>query len=299
MSAVEVRMFGRFGVRGPGGEGVPTARKPRQVLALLVLEAGRAVPTGALVTELWDDAPPRSAATTLQTYVFHLRKALAAAYRMPAAEIARHVLTTEYGGYRLSAEGLRSDLDAFAGHERRARDAETAGDHDTASDALRAALALGDGPLLSDVEHGRVLRAEAERFGARRLALVLRCLGDDLWRGLHRDAVGELAALAVRHPCDEEVHALLMTALYRCGRRSDALSAFARLRAAMDTGLGVAPGPVVRRLYRMVQSGEELPLAAASISQARFETGRPDSAPADGSVAVPVSVSSLPGGFPK
>jgi DNA-binding SARP family transcriptional activator len=296
---VRVQVLGRFSLRGAGGQGVPTARKPRQVLAVLVLNAGRPVPTGTLVSELWDDQPPRSASTTLQTYVFQLRKSLAMAYRVSPDEIARRVLTTQYGGYRLSAAGIRSDLDAFGALEQRARGAETAGDHDAAAAALRAPLAIGDGPLLSDVQHGRVLHAEAERFRARRLALVLRCISGDLRLGLHRDAVSELAALSVRHPCHEEVHALLMTALHGCGRRSDALEAFARLRTAMDSGLGVAPGPVVRRLYRAIQSGDEVAPDAASISQAGFETGPPDSAQADGSVAVPATLSSLRGGFPQ
>src|SRR5271155_252266 len=57
----------------------PNAPKQRQVLALLALNAGRVVTVPTLVEELWGDCPPRSYATTLQTYILQLRNALAAA----------------------------------------------------------------------------------------------------------------------------------------------------------------------------------------------------------------------------
>src|SRR5262245_50460476 len=56
-----------------------SAPKQRQVLALLTLNAGRVVTVPTLIEELWGDCPPRSYATTLQTYILQLRKALAAA----------------------------------------------------------------------------------------------------------------------------------------------------------------------------------------------------------------------------
>ena len=51
--------------------------RQRAVLALLVLEAGRVVPTGRLVEELWRGSPPPGAAVTVRSYVSRLRSALA------------------------------------------------------------------------------------------------------------------------------------------------------------------------------------------------------------------------------
>jgi DNA-binding SARP family transcriptional activator len=50
--------------------------RQRAVLALLVLEAGRVVPAGRLVEELWRGRPPLGAAKTLRSYVSRLRSAL-------------------------------------------------------------------------------------------------------------------------------------------------------------------------------------------------------------------------------
>jgi DNA-binding SARP family transcriptional activator len=48
--------------------------RQRAVLALLLLEANRVVSKDRLAEEVWAGHPPEGA-TTLQTYVFHLRRA--------------------------------------------------------------------------------------------------------------------------------------------------------------------------------------------------------------------------------
>jgi len=46
-----------------------------------------------------------------------------------------------------------------------------------------------------------------------------------------------------------------MVALYRCGRQSQALEAYRRLRAEMVEQLGVEPSPRVRNLHQAILSG--------------------------------------------
>ena len=74
----------------------PTAPKQRQVLVLLALNAGRVVTISTLVEELWGDEPPRSFATTLQTYILQLRSRLAAA--ATDGGYARRLLGTRHCG---------------------------------------------------------------------------------------------------------------------------------------------------------------------------------------------------------
>ena len=66
--------------------------KQRSVLAMLVLRAGRVVSTEALVDGLWGDAPPATAAKSLQVYVSRLRKTL-----------GDDVIVTRAPGYMLDA----------------------------------------------------------------------------------------------------------------------------------------------------------------------------------------------------
>lgn len=72
------------------------ARKQRTVLALLLLEAGRVVPTGRLIEDLWQGRPPPSAAATLRSYVSRLRTLL-----RPDADV-----TARGGGYVLETAAL-------------------------------------------------------------------------------------------------------------------------------------------------------------------------------------------------
>ncbi|MFD3511308.1 winged helix-turn-helix domain-containing protein, partial [Nocardia sp. NPDC058666] len=76
---MDIDVLGALAVRENGISITPTAPKPRQVLALLALHADQVVPVSALIEELWAGEPPRSARTTLQTYVLQLRALIAGA----------------------------------------------------------------------------------------------------------------------------------------------------------------------------------------------------------------------------
>ena len=55
------------------------ASKPRALLAVLLLNRNRVVPTDALIDALWEDRIPDTAAKALQVHVSHLRRLLGAA----------------------------------------------------------------------------------------------------------------------------------------------------------------------------------------------------------------------------
>ena len=82
----------------------------RAVLALLLIDADRPVPTERVADALWGESPPAGYTTTIQTYVFHLREALEPdrAKGAPA-----RILVTEKGGYRLDTAGVRLDARVF------------------------------------------------------------------------------------------------------------------------------------------------------------------------------------------
>ena len=92
--AFEVRLLGPVQVVRAGREVGLGGPRPRAVLALLVLEAGRVVPAGRLIEEVWRGSPPPGAAKTLRSYVSRLRPVLA-----PDAALA-----ARGGGYVLSVD---------------------------------------------------------------------------------------------------------------------------------------------------------------------------------------------------
>ncbi|MYU47608.1 hypothetical protein GTV15_05305, partial [Streptomyces sp. SID7803] len=107
---MDIDVLGALAVRENGVSVTPTAPKPRQVLALLALNADRVVPVTDLIEELWGgDNPPRSARTTLQTYVLQLRECIG---RALGQGDAKDVLMTLPGGYLL-VSGADSDVRRF------------------------------------------------------------------------------------------------------------------------------------------------------------------------------------------
>jgi DNA-binding SARP family transcriptional activator len=57
----------------------------------------------------------------------------------------------------------------------------------------------------------------------------------------------ELDRLVARHPLRERLWALLMLALFRCRRQSEALAVYQQARGVLLDGLGIEPGPGAAR----------------------------------------------------
>ncbi|MFD5818719.1 BTAD domain-containing putative transcriptional regulator [Streptomyces sp. NPDC127038] len=299
---MDIDVLGTLAVRLGTVSITPTAPKPRQVLALLALRAGQVVPVGVLAEELWGSNPPRSARATLQTYILQLRELICAALddtaggRGTGAEggtgvgggtgagggvgvgggVGRHrakdVLLTVPGGYLLKNGDGRSDVREFerlAGSGYRAMDAE---DYPQAARLLRQALGLWTGPALADVHTGPQLRTEAKRLEESRLCALDQRVEADLRLGRHRELLAELTVLINQYPLHESLCGQYMLALYRSGRRGEALDAYQRLRATLVRTMGLEPSPALAKLQRsLLMSGPESVLArpAAGAAPAR------------------------------
>ncbi|MEV7323528.1 AfsR/SARP family transcriptional regulator [Streptomyces sp. NPDC093970] len=255
---MDIGLLGALNVRTNGVSVAPTAPKPRQVLALLALRADQVVPVAALVEEVWAGAPPRSARTTLQTYVLQIREHITAALRRGAdpegtdAVSAKDVLTTLPGGYLLASGGGGSDIREFERLRElgcRAMDGE---DFAGASRVLRQALDLWTGPPFADVRTGVHLAMEARRLEEGRLCALDQRIEADLQLGRHRELLAELTVLTSRHRTHENLHAQFMLALYRSGRRGEALHVYQQLRALLVRDLGLEPSARLRRLQQSI-----------------------------------------------
>jgi DNA-binding SARP family transcriptional activator len=74
--------------------------------------------------------------------------------------------------------------------------------------------------------------------------------------GRHAEAVGELERLVGRYPSRERLWELLMVALQRSGRQTDALRTYRRVRSVLVEEFGVEPGRELRRLEAAVLAGD-------------------------------------------
>ncbi|MCX5151569.1 AfsR/SARP family transcriptional regulator [Streptomyces sp. NBC_00320] len=291
---MDIEVLGTLAVREHGVSVTPTAPKPRQVLALLALHADQVVPVSALIEELWAGAPPRSARTTLQTYVLQLRALIASALEQGAAaaeggegaegaegvagaagrRTAKDVLVTLPGGYLLNSGGGTSDVrefDRLAGIGYRAMDA---GDFPGAARQLREALALWSGPAFADVHGGIQLDMEARRLEETRLCALDQRIEADLRLGRHRELLAELTVLASRYRTHENLHGQFMLALHRSGRRGEALDVYQRLRATLVRELGLEPSAALRRLQRSIlMASPESPVATDTNSERLVRVG--------------------------
>jgi SARP family transcriptional regulator, regulator of embCAB operon len=249
---IDIEVLGPLRVARDGRDIAPSAAKPRAMLALLACDAGSTVLTEAIIEELWGDDVPRSATTTLQTYVMQVRNHISAALVEAGepADAARAVLVTRGRGYELTVGPEGTDLTRYESWSDQGLRAAERGDRAVALRSLRAALDLWRGPALAGVRTGSLLAAHVARLEESRLSLLVQALHLELQVGNHDQVVGELAALADRHPMHETLHGLYMLALYRAGRRERALQIYRRLRATLDESLGLEPLSSVQRLQR-------------------------------------------------
>src|SRR5690349_7978876 len=131
--------------------------KQRSLLAVLLLHANQLVSAEYLIAELWGDAPPATAAKSIQVYVSRLRRGLG-----PAR------LATRAPGYVLHVDPSELDLARFERLLSKARAADAAG----AAETLREALSLWRGPALADLAYERCFQTEIARLEELRLAAV-------------------------------------------------------------------------------------------------------------------------------
>lgn len=238
---MEVDVLGELEVRVDGEPVSIEASRERAVLEVLVLHAGDLVATDRLVDALWGEAAPATAAKSLQSHVSRLRSVL-----------PDGVIVTELHGYRLAVDRDEVDLHRFTRLVDEAREARRHGDPARAARLLGAALPLWRGEPLADLAEGPLRDGQRARLAELRLAAIEARLGDELALGEHEQLVPELEALVAEHPLREPLWAHLMLALYRAGRRADALSAYGRLRQVLREELGVHPTAEIRELEAQI-----------------------------------------------
>jgi DNA-binding SARP family transcriptional activator len=253
---LDVKVLGPLDVSIAGFSAVPTANKPSKVLAMLTLNVGHVVTAPTLIEEIWDQHPPRTCLSTLQTYVLKVRKkfhdAVVAAGGNPAVDF----VVTRRNGYLLDADPDDVDVTQYNRLSKSGRRAANTGDHVNASRLLGSALTLWRGSALADVLVGPHLAIEAAQLEESRLGDLELRIDADLHLDRHHELLGELAMLCARYPMLESFHAQYMLALYRSGRQWRALQAYRDFRGTIAEQLGIEPSPRLQRLHHAILRGD-------------------------------------------
>ncbi|OHV38464.1 MULTISPECIES: BTAD domain-containing putative transcriptional regulator [Pseudofrankia] len=222
-------ILGPLEVRSATGETIHVGGpRPRALLVILLLNAGRVVGVEQIIAGQYGDGPPDGAVGAVQAHVSRLRRSL------PADLIA-----FQGAGYRLTVDPEDVDVHRFDRLSREGRRLLTAGDNAGAVAALRAALELWRGPALADLPYGQ---AQAARLEELRLAASEDLVEAELALP-EGSPVAELRALVSAHPLRERPRGQLMRALHASGRQAEALAEFEEARRLLADEFGADPSP--------------------------------------------------------
>lgn len=229
----------RFGVLGPlevsrdnESVPVPTGRR-RAVLACLLVHARHPVAADVLIEAGWGDDLPRDPRASLNTVLSRLR-----------AVLGSHTVRAEPPGYRLDVPADAIDAQEF---EELLGQAESAAPMEVAR-LLGRALELWRGPAYGEFSDREFASVEAQRLERLRLDAIGARAEAAIDSGDTETAISSLEALLAEHPYREHAVELLLTALYRAGRQTEALDRYRDYRSRLVDELGLEPSPSLRDL---------------------------------------------------
>ncbi|MFJ9433975.1 BTAD domain-containing putative transcriptional regulator [Streptomyces sp. NPDC101490] len=222
--------------------------KPTALLAALLVRPGSIVSAERLRGFVWGEEHPPTAKTALQSCVLRLRR-LFAKYG-----IENQAVVAVAGGYRIDADADTLDLLHF----RRLVGGAAASDAGAELFALRTALGLWQGALLSNVPSELLHRDEVPRLAEERLRVLERVCDIELEHDRNREALVDLWEVTRVYPAHERFAEQLMVALYRTGRQTEALAEYRRIKGQLRERLGVDPRAALQRLEMSILRGEDL-----------------------------------------
>jgi DNA-binding SARP family transcriptional activator/Tfp pilus assembly protein PilF len=260
---MEFRVLGEFEARVAGNPVDLGHARQRSVLAILLVAANRTVTVEQLLDRVWGEAPPQRARNSLYSYLSRLRSRLAGA---PGVDIVRRS-----GGYQLSVDPSAVDLHHFRDLVNQARNRKPA---EIALRYLEEALALWRGEAFARLDNPWLDNLR-QTLAWERLAVERDHTDLALQLGRHAALLPDLLRRADEQPLDERLAGQVMLALYRSGRRTEALDHFQRIRRELADSLGVDPGPELRELQlRMLEGDPSLTIAAARSAESA-KAGQP------------------------
>lgn len=227
-----------------------SAQKIETLLATLLIRAGQVVSADDLIAEIWGSDPPRRAKAALHVYVSQLRKLLA----KPESPVP---VITRTPGYLITVEPDEVDLDDFRHRVGLGRERARSSHLEDAAAILQSALDLWRGPALLELRNGPIINGFARWLDEIHLECTEMLINVQLTLGRQRELIGQLHNLVAEHPLNESFYQQLMFALYRCGRRAEAIDVFQNARRTLNNELGLDPCRSLAKLHQAILTNED------------------------------------------
>jgi len=245
---VEFRILGFLEISGDRGPLELGAPRQQIVLATLLLSANRVVSIDRLIDAIYGDRRPQTARSQAQISISALRRTL-------TANGGGSLIGTHPQGYILTVGSGQLDSQRFTELVAAARADRDTGHPGQAVANYREALRLWQGPALTGIDSPFV-RLAASHLDEQRISSNEDRIKLELEMGRHRELVGELTELAEEFPLRERLRGQLMLALYRCGRRADALQVYRDGRRVLIDELGMEPDKRLQRLEQAILTSD-------------------------------------------
>lgn len=240
-------VLGSMEIQGKDRNLRPKGTMIQTLFASFLAERDQFIRSDALAEELWGSAPPAKPDNALQAQVSRLRRLLALAEPGKGAQR----LTVNSSGYRLSVHWTEFDASIFQHMVDAIRNRPATDQQRDAAD-LRAALNLWRGPVFGGLIGGSICQTATAKYEESRTSALEHLYKLELAAYGHVRVIPELTELVRKHPLSEGFCSLLMVALYRSGRQTDALDVYRNLRRRLDDDLGIEPSPVLRHYEQAI-----------------------------------------------
>ena len=240
-------MLGPLRVVDDRGAQAIAAKKMQVALAILIILHDQVVSTEKLIYEIWLDRPPRSSMAGIHVHISHLRKLL----ETPSQAGESPIVTTT-SGYLLKLGNSSVDFEDFQKSVALGKEYDQRRRHDDALACFSEALELWRGSVLDELRDGPVVNGFVVQYEEKRLECIEMMISSALTLGKHREMVGYLYSLVQDHPLHEDFYQKLMLALYRSGRRADALRVYKSARDTLRGELGLEPSRPLRQLQQKI-----------------------------------------------
>ncbi|GAB2950959.1 BTAD domain-containing putative transcriptional regulator [Streptomyces heilongjiangensis] len=252
---ITVRCLGDFSVHV---DGVPVERwragKARNLFQYLLVNRGRVVSRAKLHEVLWPESPWSPRSSSVKVAMHALRRGLDGGPGFPSpAEIVH-----QDHGYVLLADDIWVDVEEFDSLCATGRAAELRGDHLTAVDAYRAALALYNGDFLP-LEQADWISEQREWNRSLALQALRYLLGEALCQEDFPAVIVLCRRMLEIDAYQEQVYRTLMSVHGELGELGRVKSWYEMCVRRLHDDLGVLPSELTHKIFERSMRTGRLP----------------------------------------